>query len=147
MDLRTEVGGRLVVVFDGQCGLCDQVVRWLLKRDRADRMRFAPRTHPALRELLALQGVESMPETVLVIAGAGTDGERVLQRSDAVLRCLKELGGVWGVAATLGAGIPRALRDGAYRVIARNRYRVWGRLAECRIPDAAQRGHFLQNLP
>ncbi len=147
MGLQEETGGRLLVVFDGHCGLCDHVVRWLLKRDRGDKMRFSPQTHPAVRDLLQQRGVTALPETVLVIESAGTPAERVFDRSDAVLRCLKELGGPWSLLATIGSWLPRGLRDWAYRVVARNRYRIWGRRAECRIPQAGEREHFLPELP
>ena len=111
MGLQEETGGRLLVVFDGHCGLCDHVVRWLLSRDRGDKMRFSPQTHPAVRDLLQRRGLTALPETVLVIESAGTLAERVLDRSEAVLRCLRELGGPWGPVATIGSWLPRGLRE------------------------------------
>jgi predicted DCC family thiol-disulfide oxidoreductase YuxK len=138
----TELDGRLLVVFDGHCGLCQGVVRWLLRRDGRDRLRFAPSTE--LPELLARAGVAvDGPETILVQRGAGTAGEAVLVRSDAVLACLRELPGVWPAVARIVAVVPRGLRDLVYRLLARVRYRIWGRYAVCPLPTEAERAHFL----
>jgi predicted DCC family thiol-disulfide oxidoreductase YuxK len=143
-----DLAGRVLVVFDGHCGLCNRSVRWFLVRDRFDRMRFVDSDSPLVAGLPARQGIPFAdaapgPSSILVVRGAGTRDERVLVRSDAVLALLRELPGPWpAVAAALG-GIPRPLRDLAYRLIARWRYRIWGRLESCPIPTAEERARFL----
>jgi predicted DCC family thiol-disulfide oxidoreductase YuxK len=51
-----ELGGRLLVIFDGQCGFCNRSVRWFLRRDRRDRLRFVASDSPKVAELLARHG-------------------------------------------------------------------------------------------
>jgi len=67
----------------------------------------------------------------------------LLQRSDAVLRAGRELGGHWSVLAAIAKIVPRPLRDVAYRFVAQNRYRVFGKYESCMLPDPSQRGRFL----
>ena len=139
-----ELDGRLLVVFDGHCGLCNKSVRWLLRRDRTDRLRFAASELPQLAELLVRHGFSAAgPETILAVRDAGGPTEQILVRSEAVVALLAELPRPWPwVAAGLG-WIPRAVRDLGYRLVARWRYRLWGRMENCPIPTPEQRERFL----
>jgi predicted DCC family thiol-disulfide oxidoreductase YuxK len=143
-----ELGDRLVVIFDGHCGLCNRTVRWLLRRDRRDQLRFVASESEMAAGLLARHGInspdaESGPATILAVLNFGGPAERVLARSEAVLALLAELPRPWpAVAAALG-WIPRPLRDLGYRLIARWRYRIWGRLESCPVPTAEERKRFL----
>jgi predicted DCC family thiol-disulfide oxidoreductase YuxK len=148
MDDRLQLAGRLLVVFDGHCGLCNRSVRWFLVRDRLDRMRFAPSDAPQLAGLLARYGLaadnpELTPTSILVFEHVGVPGERVLIRSQAILGLLRELPAPWPAAAAVLALVPRPLRDIVYRFIARIRYRVWGRYDSCPIPTPEERKRFL----
>lgn len=142
-----EIGDRLLVVFDGHCGLCNGWVRWLIGRDRRDRLRFAASESERVAGLLARHpGVaegDGVPGTVLVFRFQMGGGERMLTRSAAVLEVLRELAGPWAVAAALGRWIPAWLRDAGYRLVARWRYRIWGRLGSCPVPAEEERGRFL----
>ena len=142
------LGTRLLVVFDGHCGLCNRSVRWFLRRDRRDRLRFVASESPQAATLLARQGLGAAdlglrPETLLVVTDAGRPAGRVLTRSDAVLALLAELPRPWPAIAAALARIPRPLRNLGYRLIARWRYRIWGRLDHCPIPTAEERARFL----
>ena len=143
-----ELGDRLVVIFDGHCGLCNRTVRWLLRRDRRDQLRFMASEADIAGRLLARHGINSPdlksgPTTILVVLKFGDPAERVLTRSEAVLALLAELPRPWpAVTAALG-WIPRPLRDLGYRLIARWRYRIWGRLESCPVPTAEERKRFL----
>ncbi len=143
-----ELGGRLLVIFDGHCGLCNRSVRWLLARDRRDRLRFVASGSPRVAGLLTRHGFSaadtpSSPGTILVVRAAGSPWEQVLIRSDAVAALLAELPRPWPAAAIVLRCIPRLLRDLGYRLIARWRYRIWGRLANCPLPMPAEQGRFL----
>ena len=142
------IGGRLLVIYDGHCGMCNGWVRWLLPRDRRDRLRFAPYQSEKVAGLFARHGVPahsetSGPATILVVRDAGGSTERVLVRSDAVIAVLRELPRPWPAAAVALRCVPRPLRDLAYRLIARWRYRIWGRLASCPLPAPEHRERFL----
>ena len=153
MDLAATLGSRLLVIYDGHCGLCNRTVRWLLARDRHDRLRFAPSLSPQVAPLLARHGFtqdaspngpsSSGPGTILVVRAAGTPAETLHTRSAAVAIALAELPRPWPLAARLLRLIPRPVRDLAYRLIARWRYRIWGRLAACPLPTPEQRSRFL----
>ena len=133
-------------MFDGHCGLCNGAVRWLLRRDRGDRLRFVAMASERVAGVLErhlLRGMDSAVGTMVVVRDVGGPGESVLTRSDAVVALLKELPRPWPwVGAALGM-TPRAVRDGGYRLVARWRYWIWGRLESCPVPTAEERGRFL----
>ena len=143
-----DIGDRLLVIFDGRCGFCHRSVRWFLTRDRNDRMRFIPSDAPAAAGLLARHGLTSSAAggnvgTILVAVFLGTPAERLLVRSAAVLALLAQLPKPWPAIATILARIPRPIRDAGYRLVARFRYRLFGRLDACPIPTAWEQKRFL----
>ena len=144
----TELEGRLLVVFDGRCGFCNRSVRWLLRRDRFDRLRFVPFKSPMIADLLRRNGIVGEnsalnPSTILVVRDAGLPGQTDLVRSNAVIETLRELPPPWPALATLLRVIPRPLRDYGYMLIARWRFRLGNRLESCPLPTAAERARFL----
>jgi predicted DCC family thiol-disulfide oxidoreductase YuxK len=141
------LGDRLLVVFDGQCVLCNGWVRWLLRRDRRDRLRFAASSSPQAAALLARHGevleADGAPGTVLVFRNPLEPGERPLIRFAATLAILRELPRPWPAIAALLGWIPGFFSDAVYRLVARWRYRIWGRLADCPLPTKEERERFL----
>lgn len=129
----------MIVVFDGQCLLCNGWVQFLLQHDRSQRIRFASIQSAVGQQLLARAGlqVEGL-QTLLVI-----DGERSWQHTAAILRVLHALGWPWRLA-WVGWLVPAPLRDALYRWVARNRYRIWGRSATCMLPASEHRARFLE---
>jgi predicted DCC family thiol-disulfide oxidoreductase YuxK len=142
-----EIGDRLLVVFDGRCGFCNRWVRWLLRRDRHDRLRFAASNSLAVAPVLArhadLLEPGGVPSTVLVFRNPLEAGEQVLTRFAATLALLSELPRPWPAVAAALRWIPGFLSDSFYRLVARWRYRIWGRLENCPIPTAEERARFL----
>lgn len=139
---RPDSGGA-VIVFDGVCVLCNGWVGFLLRHDRAGRYRFAAMQSDAGRALLATHGLDpDDPASFLLIEHDVAQAARVSTDSDAIRRVLVGLGGVWRVAHVI-ALVPRRLRDVAYRVIARNRYRWFGRHEACLLPSPEHRQRFL----
>jgi predicted DCC family thiol-disulfide oxidoreductase YuxK len=143
-----QLGDRLLVIFDGHCGLCNRSVRWFLRRDRRDRLRFVASESAKVAGLLERHEIETPdsglgPETILVVRDAGGPAERVLVRSEAVLALLDELPRPWPAVAAALDWIPRPVRDLGYRLIAHWRYRIWGRLKSCPIPAAGEWERFL----
>lgn len=132
----------MLVLYDGVCGLCDRGVQWLIRHDRNHRLIYAPLQGNTARPFLARHGIGTDLETMVLVIGAQTDQEQVLVRSDAWLRILAELGGVWRVLGW-GRVLPRGLRDAVYRWVARNRYRWFGQFDTCRIPASEQAELFL----
>ena len=130
-----------ILFFDGYCGLCNGFVDFVIARDSKAVFRFSP-----------LQGETAnarVPADAVSPASPGDprsivfwENGRVHRKSDAVLRALPLLGGAWKLAAALRV-IPRPARDFAYDVVARNRYRWFGRRETCRMPGPGERERFL----
>jgi predicted DCC family thiol-disulfide oxidoreductase YuxK len=142
------IDGRLLVVYDGRCGFCNRAVRWFVRRDRRDRLRFVASESAKVAELLARHGIgmeasEAGPGTIIVVEDADGPAEKLLVRSDAVTAMLSKLPRPWPAVATGLKWIPRPMRDLGYRLIARWRYRIWGRLESCPLPAVEERERFL----
>lgn len=134
---------KLVVLYDGVCGLCNGFVRFLLARDGADRFRFAPLQSELGREAVRARGGDpDRLSTIYVIEGAGTEREVVRVRGRAAIRCVRALGGAWRAARIFDL-VPRVLADLVYRAVAKARYRLFGKHESCPLPTPEERGKFL----
>ena len=132
-----------IVLYDGVCGLCNRLVQFLLKRDSHDRFRFASLQSEFAEKLLKRHGADSRDlDTFYLVIDHGQPAERVLMRSDAILHVVRTLGGIWTWARAAHI-LPRVLRDGIYRVVARNRYRVFGKHESCMLPEPQHQQKFL----
>lgn len=140
--------GAPIVFYDGVCGLCQRSVRFLLARDRERRFRFAALQSDFAHATLAAHGRDAGDlDTMYLLLDRGGPNERLLEKSDAALTAVTLLGGLWRLAA-LARALPQALRDAAYAMIVRNRYRHFGRFDRCQIPPPEVRDRFLdQTLP
>lgn len=136
-------GRHAVLVFDGVCVLCSGWVRFLLRHDHAGRYAFAAMQGDRGRALLHAHGLDpDDPLSLLLVEYDRSDGVRVSIDSDAVRRVLAGMGGLWRLAHLI-AILPGSLRDPLYRLLARNRYRWFGRHEACMVPDPAQADRFL----
>jgi predicted DCC family thiol-disulfide oxidoreductase YuxK len=136
----TQTKEKPVIFFDGVCGLCNAFVDFVFATDRRSHFVVSP-----LQGALAGQTLESPDQGV-------TDGDpksvvlwqegRAYRRSEAGIRILMGLGGIWGTARVLLL-VPAGLRDAAYDAIARNRYRLFGKKDTCRMPTESERARFL----
>jgi predicted DCC family thiol-disulfide oxidoreductase YuxK len=115
-----------VLLFDGECGLCQRVVRALLRMDRIGALRFAPLQSPAAREFLRAHGLPADDfDTLVFVPDWSRRGQKsFLLRTDGAIAALRAVGAArW--AALLGM-VPRALRDVGYRLVARWRTIFFG---------------------
>jgi len=133
-----------VILYDGVCGLCNRYVQFVLARDHQHRFQFAPLQGPFAARALARHGLvtPAAPDSIVLLEAVGTAAERARLRSDAVLRIVAQLGGAWRLVTALRV-IPAVVRDAVYSVVARIRYRVFGRLDSCALPPPNARGRFL----
>ena len=137
-------GSNPIILYDGVCGLCNRMVQFFLKHDKDGRLRFASLQSEFARRVLGRHGFDPKDlDTVHLVENYDQPDERVLQRSDAVLRAARELGGLWGTSLSMAKVVPRAVRDLAYRFVATNRYRVFGKYDTCMLPEPHQRSRFL----
>ncbi len=136
-----------IILYDGACGLCNRLVKFVLKRDHEDRFRFATLQSNFARELLQRHHCNPNDlDTFYLALDYGHPNERLLSRNDASAAVLEELGGIWRVWGRLIKLFPRRCRDRQYNLIARNRYRLFGRYESCPIPDPKVQHKFL-DLP
>jgi predicted DCC family thiol-disulfide oxidoreductase YuxK len=132
-----------IVLYDGVCGLCNRLVQFLLKHDTHDRFRFASLQSDFVSHLLRRHGADPHDlDTVYVVKDYDQPEESLLARSNAVLYMLDQLGGVWKLAG-VGRVLPKPFRDWVYNIVARNRYRVFGKHESCLLPEPKHRNKFL----
>ncbi len=128
---------KALIVFDGVCVLCNSFARFVAKRDRAERFRFAQAQSELGGALYRHYGLSDTAfETNLLIA----DG-RAYGRHEAFAQILSMLGAPWSAAPAL-LPLPRSLRDWLYERVARNRYRLYGKYETCPLlqdPSIAKR--------
>lgn len=138
-----EAPSRPVVLFDGVCNLCNSAVRWLVEHDPEGRLSFASLQSSAARRVLDAAGVDEaseLPDSMVLV-----DRKGVHVRSTAALR----IAGLLGFPYSLGRIailVPRPLRDAVYRLIARNRYRWFGR-RDVHAPDRRSGGALPRRRP
>lgn len=127
-----------VLLFDGVCNLCNASVQWVLLRDKQAQFRFAALQSETGQALLAKFGLdrETFDSVVLV------DGDRIFTRSDAALEILRRLGIPWSWFGIM-RWLPTRLRNAVYDLIARYRYRWFGRQEQCWLPSAEWKNRFL----
>jgi predicted DCC family thiol-disulfide oxidoreductase YuxK len=130
-----------LIVFDGVCVLCSRWVRFVIERDVRKRFRFTPIQGKYGRALAERLGIDpENPETNAVIIG-----DRAYFKSDSAIEVLGRLPG-WSWVRMIGVA-PRFVRDWAYDRIARNRYRLFGKLDSCLIPTADIVSRFIADDP
>lgn len=132
-----------VILYDGICGLCNHFVQFLIARDKADRYRFAALQSPIGRDLvLKHHGDPDAVSTVYLVENWGRASERARTRGKAALYAVNALGGAWKIPGLLRI-LPGFILNLGYALVARLRYRLFGRLDACPIPTAATRSKFL----
>jgi predicted DCC family thiol-disulfide oxidoreductase YuxK len=137
-------GTNPIILYDGVCGLCNRLVRFMLTQDKRGRLHFASLQSEIAAKILRRHDLNTTDlDTFHFVENYEQPNERVFQRSDAVLRVGRELGGFWAVLAAIAKVLPRAFRDLLYRMIARNRYRIFGKYETCMLPAPNQRSRFL----
>ena len=137
--------GVLVVLYDGVCGLCNSLVRFLLARDHRAQFRFASLQGRLAADILGRHGRQVTPnlDTIYVVESLATGQERLESKSAAVLALARRIGFPWSTLGILRIA-PRFIRDFCYDLIARSRYRIWGKHDVCPIPRPEWRDRFLE---
>jgi len=127
-----------VILFDGVCVFCSRWIRFVAIRDVDKRFRFTPIQSAYGTRLARAFGIDpDDPDTNAVIHGG-----KVHLQSDAALTVLSNLPGWRWTRALLN--VPKPLRDAVYRLVARNRYRIFGKYEACFVPDAEMRARVIE---
>jgi predicted DCC family thiol-disulfide oxidoreductase YuxK len=135
---------RPVLLYDGECGLCNAVVRFLIREDSGGRLRFAPLQSDAAQAYLHAQGLptEDFDSLVFVPDWEHPTPGAYRLRTDGVCAALDELGGLWRVFSWARI-LPRALRDPAYKLVARTRYAIFGEYHPTPLPEPSWEQRFV----
>ncbi|WP_251034673.1 MULTISPECIES: thiol-disulfide oxidoreductase DCC family protein [Bacteria] len=127
-----------VLLFDGVCNLCNGAVQFIIKRDPDGLISFASLQSDTAQELLASQGLPTEHFDSMVFIENG----QIYRKSAAVLKVSRHLRGAWRLSAVFFA-VPRPLRDMVYSVIARSRYKWFGKREACMLPSPDIKNRFL----
>jgi len=120
-----------IVIFDGVCNLCNGAVAFIISRDPAKLFRYTPMQSQAATRLVEEHQIPEMGADALVLIKGGVS----YVRTDAALEIARDLTGWWPAFRILRV-VPRPIRDSLYRLLARNRYRLFGRRQQCIVPTA-----------
>ena len=127
-----------ILLFDGDCNLCNVIVQFTIKNDPKGKFKFASLQSESGQELLKKNGLPRGDFDSFVFI----KGDNCFQKSTAGLNVLKELGGLWQIFYIFII-IPRPIRDFIYKIIAKSRYRIFGRKDTCMIPTEDLKTRFL----
>jgi predicted DCC family thiol-disulfide oxidoreductase YuxK len=131
--------GSPLLLYDGVCALCNGAVTFVLKRDRSQTTRFAPLTGETAARFLAGHPELADIDSMIWIDASG----RPFTRSAAAIAIARQVGGVWSTLAAAASLVPSSLRDAVYDLVARVRYRLFGRYDACPVPPSEHRSRFL----
>jgi len=132
-----------LLLYDGVCGFCSRIVRFVLAHDVRGAFRFAPLQSAAGQAIVGRWGGNPRELTTFyVIAEYRGSHPRVFTRADAALFVAARLGWPWTLVLVMHV-VPRAARDRLYDLVARHRYRILGRYEQCEIPPPEFRHRFV----
>ena len=145
IQLTQEVEGSHLLLYDGVCGLCHKLTQFVLEHDRQRLFRFASLQSAAARKILEPFGCDPDHLTSMrVLVSYRSRAPRLLSRGRAALFVMTQLGWPWRAAGMLTL-LPTIVLDLTYDVIARNRYRVFGRHERCLLPRPDFRSRFIES--
>jgi len=128
----------LILLFDGVCNFCNFWVNFLLDRDKEDKFRFTPLQSEIGEKFLKKLCLSTKDFDTFVLI----DEDKYYIKSTAALIVAKNLTGLWKMLYVFII-IPRPIRDSLYNLVAKNRYKLFGKREACRIPTSEERNKFL----
>jgi predicted DCC family thiol-disulfide oxidoreductase YuxK len=129
----------VLVLYDGVCAMCNGLVKFVVARDRRDRFRFAPLQGELARDIVKQDGGDpDVLDTMYLVLDDG----KVLKRGRAALKTIRSVGGAWRLLGVF-AILPSFVLDFFYGLVARRRYKMFGKLEACPVPPPEQRHKFL----
>ena len=126
----------MIVFFDGVCNLCQGSVRYLIKHDKKGVLKFASLQGNYAKDFVNETEIQSMQSIMFL------DDKMLYKKSTAVLKLSRLLGG-WHQLLLLGYILPRFVRDWLYNIVAKNRYRWFGKKDQCVLPSKGFENRFL----
>jgi len=133
-----DTGGKIVILFDGVCNLCNGAVQFIIKRDKTSKFLFASLQSDFGQSQLQKFGLDPS-ELHSIIA---LDNGKFFERSDAALTIASGLAQPWPMLGVFRI-LPRFFRDWIYDLISKNRYKMFGKRESCMIPTPELKGRFV----
>ena len=127
-----------VILFDGVCNFCNYWVIFAIKRDRKKKLRFTPLQGETAMRLLPQYNLNPTSLSSVIFIDSG----KAWTQSSAAIRICKHLDGGWKLFYGLII-IPKFIRDFFYNIIARNRYKWFGKKESCMVPAPGLSERFL----
>ncbi len=128
-----------ILFFDGACNLCNSSVDILIKLDRKQEIKFTSLQGQTAKAMnLGFEKLATSKQTLYYINTAG----KLLSQSDALIEILQELF-TFGFIFKAFKVIPKKVRNYLYSLIAKNRYKIFGKSETCRVPTEEERARFL----
>ncbi|MEI6489247.1 MAG: DUF393 domain-containing protein [Bacteroidota bacterium] len=115
-----------IILFDGICNLCNSLINFIINRDNSDYFLFIPIQSEEAAELLSKYKIEERTMAGLILI----ENDLIYAKSTAALRISRKLNRLYPFLYVL-IFVPRIFRDGLYNVVARNRYRLFGKKDSC----------------
>ncbi|WP_066398252.1 thiol-disulfide oxidoreductase DCC family protein [Neobacillus mesonae] len=126
-----------IILFDGVCNFCNSSVQFIIKRDPKGHFKFASLQGEIGQQLLNQHGLNSKMDSFVLI-----EDDNIFFESTAALRVCRKLKGGWKLLAGLFI-VPSPLRNSIYKIIAKNRYKWFGKKDSCMLPRPEWRNRFL----
>jgi predicted DCC family thiol-disulfide oxidoreductase YuxK len=127
-----------ILIFDGVCNLCNGMVQFFIKNDKQKKLRFASLQSEFGQQVLKQNGLNiDQFDTFIFI-----ENDILYTKSDAGLKVFRTLGGIWRFMYVFIL-LPKFFRDWVYSLIAKNRYKLFGKQESCWIPTPELKSRFL----
>ena len=129
-----------IIFYDGYCVLCSRLIRYIIRKDKNEVFWYSSLQSEIAGDILKNQlNIENVPDSIVYLR----DGKAYFY-SDAAITIFVELGGIFKLVSVFYI-IPKYARDYLYKVIAKNRFKIFGRRDTCFIPDEKMRARFLDS--
>ncbi len=133
------IEGKKIILFDGVCNMCNNTINFIITHDKNDTFRYASLQSAIGKQLIAERGIDSSKlDSILLIEPK----KAYYYKSTAVLNIVKKLSGIYPILAIFLI-LPAFFRDWFYDIIAKNRYKWFGKKESCMIPTPELRALFI----
>lgn len=126
---------QFIIFYDDVCYLCNWAVNLVIRFGNPEGLKISPLNGQTFQ---GIQNRPNLPDSLIVL----NDG-KIFSQSKAVISILYELGGLWKAFGLFYSILPDKLANSLYSLVARNRYKIWGKSEVCRVPSSRERNFFL----
>ena len=127
-----------IILFDGVCNFCDASINFVIERDKKGKFKYASLQSEVGEKYLNKFGLNTQSYDSFILV----EGDKYYTKSSAALRVTKDMTGLWPMLYAFMV-IPKVMRDAVYSLIAKNRYKWFGKKDECMLPSPEVRARFL----